>query len=125
MLLWLDELHQEIRDLLKGNALLLLWVGVDTDVLDRRQLALAEMGVFIRVGKQQSFFGVVVAELEVDLLGFFEQPAVEVLLVVHLVEVERILFVFEVRALVLDLRLLVVLRLASSVAFGLGLAMLA
>ena len=125
MLLWLDELHQEIRDLLKGNALLLLWVGVDTDVLDRRQLALAEMGVFILVGKQQSFFGVVVAELEVDLLGFFEQPAVEVLLVVHLVEVERILFVFEVRALVLDLRLLVVLRLASSVAFGLGLAMLA
>ena len=125
MLLWLDELHQEIRDLLKGNALLLLWVGVDTDVLDRRQLALAEMGVFIRVGKQQSFFGVVVAELEVDLLGFLEQPAVEVLLVVHLVEVERILFVFEVRALVLDLRLLVVLRLASSVAFGLGLAMLA
>lgn len=76
----------------------------------------------IRVGKQKSLLGVVVAELKVDFLGLFEEPAVEVLLVVHLVEIKGVLFVFEVRGLIFYLGLLVVLGLESPLALRPGLA---
>lgn len=120
MLLRLDQLHQKIWDLLKGGGLLL--GSVEPDVLDRWQVALAQLGLLIGVGKQKSLLGVVVAELKVYFLGLFEEPAVEVLLVVHLVEVKGILFVFEVRGLIFYLGLLVVLTLESPLALRPGLA---